>query len=193
MCKAPQQLETRYTLNKVHFVLLEQQRRNPFLNQPAKLTLLGKGPRFIPKGRALSTTEVLGASARINYRLAWAFERHDNRKEYTCIGHHDTTAPAPPSEIESDSLPKDQERKSGIRGNNKAWKCSGAKDSEQPRNTTTSLRGHTSMSERARKWQHCHEMLDLLGQTDLLHKDLTLETCWESDTRAAVAREPEDG
>ena len=70
MCKAPQQLETRYTLNKVHFVLLEQQRRNPFLNQPAKLTLLGKGPRFIPKGRALSTTEVLGASARINYRLA---------------------------------------------------------------------------------------------------------------------------
>ena len=28
-------------------------------SQPATLTLLGKGPRFIPKSRALSMTEVL--------------------------------------------------------------------------------------------------------------------------------------
>ena len=56
MRMTPRQLETRCTLNKVHFVLSEQQRRNPFWSQPATLTLLGRGPRFIPKARALSTT-----------------------------------------------------------------------------------------------------------------------------------------
>ena len=82
MRMTPRQLETRCTLNKVHFVLSEQQRRNPFWSQPATLTLLGRGPRFIPKARALSTTEVLGACARLNYRLVRAFERYVNRNEY---------------------------------------------------------------------------------------------------------------
>ena len=50
-------------------------------SQHATLTLLGKGPRFIPKSRALSTTEVLGACARLNYRLVRALQRFVNRKE----------------------------------------------------------------------------------------------------------------
>ncbi len=67
-------LETRYTHNMLHFVLSEQQRRqNPFWiqSQPATLALLGKGPnlKFIPKTRSLSMTEVLGACARLNYRI----------------------------------------------------------------------------------------------------------------------------
>lgn len=82
MRMTPRQLETRCTHNKVHFVLSEQQRWNPFWSQPATLTLLGKGPRFIPKARSLSTTEVLGACARLNYRLVRAFERYVNREEY---------------------------------------------------------------------------------------------------------------
>ena len=38
--------------------------------------LLGKGPRFIPKARSLSTTEVQTACARLGYRLVRAFERY---------------------------------------------------------------------------------------------------------------------
>ncbi len=70
-------LETRYTHKMVHFVLSEQQRQNPFwsLSQPATLALLGKGPilKFIPKARSLSMTEVLGACARLNYRMVLTF------------------------------------------------------------------------------------------------------------------------
>ena len=80
----PLQFETRCTQNKVHFVLSEQQRRNPFWSQPATLSLLGKGSRFIPKAGPLSTTEVLGACARLNYRMVRAFERYVKRKEHEC-------------------------------------------------------------------------------------------------------------
>ena len=84
MRMTPRQLENRCTRNKVHFVLSEQQRRNPFWSQPATIALLGKGPKFIPKARALSTTEVLGACARLNYRMVRAFERYVKRDEYRC-------------------------------------------------------------------------------------------------------------
>jgi len=80
----PRQFESRCTLNKVHLVLSEQQRLNPFWSQPATLSLLGKGPRFIPKAGSLSTTEVLGACARLNYRMVRAFERYVKRQEYEC-------------------------------------------------------------------------------------------------------------
>ena len=82
MRMTPRQFETRCTYNKVHFVLSEQQRRNPFWSQPATLSLLGKGPRFIPKARLLSMKEVLGACARLNYRMVRAFERHVKREEH---------------------------------------------------------------------------------------------------------------
>ena len=61
------QLETRCTLDKVHFVLSEQQRRNPFWSQPATFTLQDsdKGQRVIPKVRVLRTTEMLGARANL--------------------------------------------------------------------------------------------------------------------------------
>jgi hypothetical protein len=78
----PWQFETRCTHNTVHFVLNEQQRRNPFWNQPATLTLLGKGPKFIPKARPLTSKEVLGACARLNYRMVRAFERFIRRDRY---------------------------------------------------------------------------------------------------------------
>lgn len=71
----PQQFETRCTHNLVHFVLCEQLRQNPFWCQPATIALLGKGPKFIPKARSISTTEVLGACAKLNYRMVRAFER----------------------------------------------------------------------------------------------------------------------
>ena len=80
----PQQFETRCTHNMVHFVLCEQQRRNPFWSQSATLSLMGKGPRFIPKARSLSTTEVLGACARLNYRMVRAFERFVKRNDHNC-------------------------------------------------------------------------------------------------------------
>ena len=38
-------------------------------------------PQFIPKAMALSTTEVLGAGARLKYRLVQAFKHYVNRKE----------------------------------------------------------------------------------------------------------------
>ena len=58
MRMTPRQFETRCTLNKVHFVLSDQMMQNPIWSQPAVLTLLGKGPKFIPKARSLSTEEV---------------------------------------------------------------------------------------------------------------------------------------
>jgi len=82
MRMTPRQFEKRCSHNKVHFVLSEQQRMNPFWSQSATLTLLGKGPRFIPKARPLSTTEVLGACAKLKYRMVRAFERHVKKKEY---------------------------------------------------------------------------------------------------------------
>ena len=81
MRMTPRQLETRCTHNRVHFVLTEQQRCDPLWNHPATLTLLGKGPRFIPKARSLSTAEVRGACSRLGYRLVRAFERYI-RKDY---------------------------------------------------------------------------------------------------------------
>jgi hypothetical protein len=59
-----------------HFVLSEQQRSDPLWSNPAMHTLLGKDPRFIPKARSLSTTEVQTACARLGYRLVRAFERY---------------------------------------------------------------------------------------------------------------------
>ena len=82
MRMTPRQFETRCTLNKVHFVLSDQLMQNPIWSQPAVLTLLGKGPKFIPKARPLSTEEVQGACARLNYRLVRTFERHINRREH---------------------------------------------------------------------------------------------------------------
>jgi len=82
MRMTPRQRETRCTHYMVHFVLNEQQRRSPFWSQPATLTLMGKGPKFIPKAKALSTTEMLGACARLNYRMARAFERFVRRNEH---------------------------------------------------------------------------------------------------------------
>lgn len=77
----PRQLETRCTWNKVHFVLNEQLGRNPFWTQPSTLTLLGKGPKFIPKAKSLSSKEVLNACAKLNYRLVRTFERFIRRNE----------------------------------------------------------------------------------------------------------------
>ena len=82
MRMTPRQFETRCTHNMVHFVLCEQQRQNPFWSQPATLALLGKGPKFIPKARSLSTTEVLGACARLNYRMVRTFERFVRRADH---------------------------------------------------------------------------------------------------------------
>jgi len=76
MRMTPWQFETRCTRNVVHFVLSEQQRSNPLWSNPAVHTLLGKGPRFIPKARSLSKMEVQGACARLGYRLVRAFERY---------------------------------------------------------------------------------------------------------------------
>lgn len=80
----PRQFENRCTHNKVHFVLSEQLRLNPFWSQPATLSNLGKGPRFIFVAGPLSTTEVLGACARLNYRMVRAFKHNVKRKEYEC-------------------------------------------------------------------------------------------------------------
>ena len=76
MRMTPWQFETRCTRNVVHFILSEQQRSNPIWSNPAVHTLLGKGPRFIPKARSLTTTEVQTACARLGYRLVRAFERY---------------------------------------------------------------------------------------------------------------------
>jgi len=81
MRMTPRQLETRCTRNKVHFVLNKQQKENLFWTQPATLSLLGKRPKFIPKAKTLSTKEVLGACARLNFRLVRAFERFIRRDE----------------------------------------------------------------------------------------------------------------
>ena len=81
MRMTPRQLETRCTRNKVHFVLDEQLSRNPFWCQPSTLSVLGKGPKFIPKAKTLSSREVLDACARLNYRLVRAFERFVRKKE----------------------------------------------------------------------------------------------------------------
>ena len=76
----PRQFENRCTHNKVHFVLSEQLRLNPFWSQPATLSNLGKGPRFIFVAGPLSTTEVLGACARLNYRMVRAFKHNVKRQ-----------------------------------------------------------------------------------------------------------------
>ena len=76
MRMTPWQFETRCTRNVVHFILSEQQRSNPIWSNPAVHTLLGKGPRFIPKARPLTTTAVQTACARLGYRLVRAFERY---------------------------------------------------------------------------------------------------------------------
>lgn len=73
---SPSQFETRCAHNKVHFVLSERHGNNPLWNNPAMLSLLGKGPRFIPRPKALSNTEVRNACARLGYRLVRAFERY---------------------------------------------------------------------------------------------------------------------
>lgn len=82
MRMTPRQLETRCTNNKVHFVLNAQQKENSFWTQPATLSLLGKGPKFIPKANTLSMKEVLGACAKLNFRLVRAFERFIRRDEH---------------------------------------------------------------------------------------------------------------
>lgn len=76
MRMTPGQFETRCAHNSVHFVLAEQHRDNPLWRNPSVLSLLGKGPAFIPKPKPLSTTEVQGACARLGFRLVRAFERY---------------------------------------------------------------------------------------------------------------------
>jgi hypothetical protein len=52
------------------------------------IALLGKVPKFIPKARSLSMTEVLGACAKLNYRMVRAFEhivRLDDHKRRDAI------------------------------------------------------------------------------------------------------------
>ena len=82
MRMTPRQLETRCTRNKVHMVFDELPRQNPCWCQPSMLSLLGKGPKFIPKASRVSSRELLNACARLNYRLVRAFERFF-RKETT--------------------------------------------------------------------------------------------------------------
>jgi hypothetical protein len=81
MRMTPRTFETRCTHNKVHFVLNEQERCNPLWSQSSTLTLLGKGPRFIPKVKSLSKSEMQGACAKLGYRLVRALERYA-RKDY---------------------------------------------------------------------------------------------------------------
>ena len=86
MRMTPRQFETRCTHNKVHFILSDEHRCNTLWNETATLTLLGKGPRFIPKAKSLSEDEVRGACARLGYRMVRTFERfirkdfHEKRK-----------------------------------------------------------------------------------------------------------------
>ena len=61
MRMTPSQFETRCSHNKVHFVLSERHRSNPLWNNSAVISLLAKGPDFIPKPRPLATMEVQGA------------------------------------------------------------------------------------------------------------------------------------
>ena len=74
------QLETRCTHNKVHFVLKDEQRQDPFWRHPTTLELLGKSPKFIPKAGKLRPLEVLGACARLQFRMVRAFERFVRRR-----------------------------------------------------------------------------------------------------------------
>ena len=82
MRMTPRQLETRCTRNKVHMVFDELLRQNPCWCQPSMLSLLGKGPKFIPKASSLTSREVLNACARLNYRLVRAFERFVRKEDY---------------------------------------------------------------------------------------------------------------
>jgi len=82
MRMTPRQLETRCIRNKVHMVLDEQLGQNPCWYQPSMLSLLGKAPKFIPKASSLSSRKVLNACARLNYRLARAFERFIRNEDY---------------------------------------------------------------------------------------------------------------
>ena len=72
----PQQFEQRCTHNKVHFVLTENDRLNPVWDQPSTITLLGKGPKFIPMAGTLDKMEVQNACAILKYQVVGAFERH---------------------------------------------------------------------------------------------------------------------
>ena len=81
MCSSDLQYETRCTQNRVHLVLNEEEKQNPFWRQPETLTLLGKGPKFIPKAKSLSTSEVLEACAIFKFRMVRAFERFVRKKE----------------------------------------------------------------------------------------------------------------
>ena len=78
----PRQLESRCTHNKVHFLLSESERKNPLWNQPSTISLLGKGPKFTIKAKSLTTKEVRGACAKLNYRLVRAFSRYVYEKDY---------------------------------------------------------------------------------------------------------------
>ena len=71
----PGQFETRCAHNSVHFVLAEQY-RDPLWRNTLVLSLLGKGQAFIPKPKPLSTMEVQGACARLEFRLMRASERY---------------------------------------------------------------------------------------------------------------------
>ena len=82
MRMTPRQLETRCTHNKVHMVLSEQHRRLPFWSNPATISLLGKGPKFIPKAHSLSSKEIFEACAKLKFRLVRAFERYIRRDEH---------------------------------------------------------------------------------------------------------------
>ena len=77
----PEQIEMRCSHNKVHFVLSEQHRLNPIWSRPETLTLLGKGPKFMPIARSLRDVEVEDAIAGLQYRLVRAFERFINKEE----------------------------------------------------------------------------------------------------------------
>ena len=82
MRMTPKQLETRCTHNVVYCLFDEQQQRNPLWNKPAVLSLLGRGPKFIPKARSLSLGEVRDACARLNYRLVQSFKRFVEQREH---------------------------------------------------------------------------------------------------------------
>ena len=79
MRMTPKQLETRCTHNVVYCLFDEQQRHNPLWRRPEALSLLGRGPKFIPKARPLLKSEVQEACARLGFRLVRAFQRYANQ------------------------------------------------------------------------------------------------------------------
>jgi hypothetical protein len=99
----PLQFETSYTHNLVWAAEAE-----PFLGvnlplfvwgpYPEGPRVLGKGPKFMSEARSLSTTKVLGACAKLKYRMLWYSSifflsdviiingetRNDGRYEFNC-------------------------------------------------------------------------------------------------------------